>query len=89
MAVFLAGDFDAVIRGQHLLQSDSHAKPKHGSERAMGDSRGNLNRDLNNCVRTWHAKGRRGSNMNVRKIDDRQLAQGNGVFRIRYVRNQI
>lgn len=27
--------------------------------------------------------------MNIGKIDDRQLAQGNGMFRVRYVRNKI
>lgn len=75
MAVFFADDFHAVIRWQHLLQPDPYAKPKHSSERAVSDGGSKLDRDLDNSVRTWHSEGRRGSNVDVREVDDGQLTQ--------------
>jgi hypothetical protein len=89
MTVLLANDFHAVIWRQHLLEPDSHAKSEHGSERAVGDGRGKFDSDMNDGIRTWHSKGRGGSDVNVGEVDDGQLAQRDGMFRISYVRNEI
>lgn len=62
----LDADIDAKARGQGLLQADAHAQANDGSQRAVGDGRGDLNDDGADGGQ-WRG---RGQDVDVGQVDD-------------------
>lgn len=81
VAVLLAADDDAVVWGQGLLEPDSDAEADHGGQGAVRDGRRDLDEDGDDGVgRGDDACARGGGDVDVLEIDDRELAEGDGVL---------
>jgi hypothetical protein len=84
VAVLLATHNDTVVGGECLLKTHSHPKTDDGCERAMCDSRRDLDSDLDDGIWRRCTEGRGGRDVDVWKIDNGQLSKRDRVFGIRY-----